>query len=59
LPTFVVMLILVSVVLSLVPEELILRYLGGGTIYLAVLSASALRSVMLMPRFIAFPLVYF
>jgi len=53
------MLILVSVVLSLVPEELILRYLGGGTIYLAVLSASALRSVMLMPRFIAFPLVYF
>lgn len=56
LPAFVVMLVLVSIALFLASDEFIIRYLGGDSVYLAMLSASAVGSVMLVPGFIAFPL---
>lgn len=56
LPAFAVMLVLVSVALFLIPDELITRYLGHESTFVAVLSASVLGSVALMPGFIAFPL---
>jgi uncharacterized membrane protein YraQ (UPF0718 family) len=56
LPAFLIMLILVSIVLFLIPDEVIIRYLGADAKYLAVLSAAVLGSITLMPGFIAFPL---
>jgi uncharacterized membrane protein YraQ (UPF0718 family) len=56
LPAFLIMLILVSVILFLIPDEVIIRYLGADAKYAAVLSAAALGSITLMPGFIAFPL---
>jgi uncharacterized membrane protein YraQ (UPF0718 family) len=56
LPAFLLMLILVSIVLFLIPDEVIIRYLGTDNRYLAVLSAAGLGSIILMPGFIAFPL---
>ena len=56
LPAFLVMLVLVSIVLYLVPEEFISSYLGGDNKYLSVLLASLIGSIILMPGFIAFPL---
>ena len=56
LPAFVIMLVLVSVVLYLVPDEVISKYLGVGNKFAGVLLASVLGSVTLMPGFIAFPL---
>ena len=53
---FLIMLILVSIVLFLVSDEVIAKYLGTNNKYLAVLLASVLGSVTLMPGFIAFPL---
>ena len=55
-PRFLIMLVLISVVLFLVSDEVIARYLGSDNKYFAVLSASVLGSVTLMPGFIAFPL---
>ena len=56
LPAFLVMLVLVSIVLFLVPDEVISHYLSGNNIYIGVLLASFLGSITLMPGFIAFPL---
>ena len=56
LPAFLVMLVFVSIVLYLVPEEFISSYLGGDNKYLSVLFASFIGSIILMPGFIAFPL---
>lgn len=56
LPRFVTMLILVSITLFLVSDELIATYLGSDNKYLAVFLAALLGSVTLMPGFIAFPL---
>jgi len=56
LPAFLIMLILVSVVLYLVPDELISQYLGSDNKFTAVALASLLGSVTIMPGFIAFPL---
>ncbi len=56
LPAFLTMLILVSVVLFLIPEELISTYLGGNNRYLGVLIGAVLGSAVLMPGFIAYPL---
>lgn len=56
LPAFLMMLILVSILLFLVPDEVIVRYLGADAKYAAVFSAAALGSITLMPGFIAFPL---
>ncbi|OGL65063.1 MAG: conserved protein, permease-related protein [Candidatus Tectomicrobia bacterium RIFCSPLOWO2_12_FULL_69_37] len=56
LPRFIPMLLLVAVVLYLVPERVIARYLGTGNLWAGVLFASLLGSVSVMPGFIAFPL---
>jgi len=56
LPAFLVMIILVSVVLYLVPDELISRFLGSDNKFTAVALASLLGSVTFMPGFITFPL---
>jgi len=56
LPAFLIMLILVSIVLFLVPDEVISDYLGSNNKFIGVLFASFLGSIALMPGFIAFPL---
>ncbi len=56
LPAFLIMLVLVSVVLFLVPDEFIHVYLGVENRYLATLLASILGSAIIMPGFISFPL---
>ena len=56
LPAFLTMLILVSVVLFLVPDNLISHYLGSDNILTGVLCGSLFGSITLMPGFIAFPL---
>ena len=56
LPAFLIMLILVSIVLFLVPDEVISDYLGSNNKFVGVLFASFLGSITLMPGFIAFPL---
>jgi uncharacterized membrane protein YraQ (UPF0718 family) len=50
------MLVLISVVLYLLPDELISRYLGSDNRFTAVALASLLGSVTFMPGFITFPL---
>ena len=56
LPAFIIMLILVSIVLFIVPDVVISKYLGVENKFAGVLSASFLGSITLMPGFIAFPL---
>ena len=56
LPAFLLMLILISVVLFLVPDELISDYLGSSNKFTGVLFASFFGSITLMPGFIVFPL---
>ncbi len=56
LPAFAAMLALISVVLYLVPDQAITKYLGGENHTATLLTASALGSVALMPGFIVFPL---
>ncbi len=56
LPAFLIMLILVSIVLFLIPDELISNYLGVENKVAGVLLASFLGSITLMPGFIAYPL---
>ena len=56
LPAFLIMLILVSVVLFLVPDDFIIEYLGTGNKITSVLFASLIGSAILMPGFIVFPL---
>ena len=56
LPAFLTMIILVSIALFLIPDKAISDYLGSNNKYIAVLSASLLGSVTLMPGFIVFPL---
>jgi len=55
-PAFITMMILISVVLFLVPDHIILRYLGNNELFTGVLLASLLGSITLMPGFIVFPL---
>jgi uncharacterized membrane protein YraQ (UPF0718 family) len=56
LPSFLTMLALVSVALALIPESVIVAYLGGRRVLPATLLASVLGSMTLMPGFVAFPL---
>ena len=56
LPAFLIMLVLTSIVLFLVPDEIISNYLGGENTIAGVLLASVIGSVTLMPGFIAYPL---
>ncbi len=56
LPAFLVMLVLISIVLFLIPDEMISRYLGTSNKSVGVLLAAILGSITLMPGFVAFPL---
>lgn len=56
LPPFLIMLVLVSVILFLVPDKVILNYLGIKNKFVGLIFASVLGSITLMPGFIAFPL---
>lgn len=56
LPAFLTMLVLVSLVLFLIPEELISTYLGRSNRLFGVLIGAVLGSLTLMPGFIAYPL---
>ena len=55
-PAFLTMTILVSIVLYIVPDEIISYYLGHENKSLGLLIAYTLGSISLMPGFIAFPL---
>jgi len=56
LPTFLTVLILVSVFLYLVPESMIKNYLGQSSGWQGLLIGSAIGSVALIPAFVAAPL---
>jgi len=56
LPAFLIMLVLISIVLFLVPDKVIVNYLGSDNKFIGVLLASLFGSIILMPGFIAFPL---
>jgi len=55
-PAFLTMIILVSVILFLVPDEIISVYLAGSNKFAGVILAASLGSVTIIPGFIAFPL---
>jgi uncharacterized membrane protein YraQ (UPF0718 family) len=56
LPAFLAMLMLVSIVLFLLPDKVIVKYLGSNNPGFGLLFASLLGSITIMPGFIAFPL---
>lgn len=56
LPAFLAMLVLVSIVLFLLPDKVIVEYLGNHNTGVSVFLASLLGSITIMPGFIAFPL---
>lgn len=56
LPVFLNVLIIVSFSLYLVPNELIVRYLGENTGFLGIFLASIIGAVALIPAFISYPL---
>lgn len=56
LPAFITMLVLVSVALFFVPDQVISAWLGNDNRYIGVLIASFFGSITLMPGFIAYPL---
>jgi uncharacterized membrane protein YraQ (UPF0718 family) len=56
LPLFLVMLVSISVILTLMPEQVISRALRDTNTYFSMVLASAIGSITIMPGFIAFPL---
>ena len=56
LPAFIVMLVIISIVLFLIPDETILNYLGNDDKFMGLILASLFGSITLMPGFVAFPL---
>ena len=56
LPAFLLMIVLISVVLYLIPDKAISRYLGSDNKFTAMALASLLGSITFMPGFITFPL---
>lgn len=56
IPAFVIMLILVSIVLFFVTDELISTYLVDSNRFFSMISASAIGAITLMPGFIVYPL---
>jgi len=55
-PAFLTMLIFVSFILFIFPDEVILNYLGHSSKSISVFMASFFGSITIMPGFIAFPL---
>ncbi len=56
LPSFIILLIMVSILLYVLPEHLIAKYLGIDNKWLAVFVSALLGSISVIPGFIAFPL---
>ncbi len=56
LPAFSIMLILVSITLYLIPDSMIVRFLGNNNKTAGTIIASLFGSITLMPGFIAYPL---
>ncbi|OGS21063.1 MAG: hypothetical protein A2252_03990 [Elusimicrobia bacterium RIFOXYA2_FULL_39_19] len=56
LPVLLNMLVFVSILLYLVPNELIIRWLGKGSGFYGITIAALLGSISMIPGFIAFPL---
>lgn len=56
LPPIISVLILVSIVLSLLPNELIIKYLGDEAGFSGYIFAALAGSIALIPGFIAYPL---
>ena len=56
LPTLILMLVLVSIVLYLIPEEKLAKYMGEGSGIIGWATAALFGSVALIPGFIAYPL---
>jgi len=56
LPILLLMLALVSIVLFLIPNETMVKYLGEGSGVKGWISAATVGSVALIPGFIAYPL---
>jgi uncharacterized membrane protein YraQ (UPF0718 family) len=56
IPVFITMLILVSIILFLIPDQLISNYLGNNDRFSSVILASLMGSITLMPGFTAFPI---
>jgi uncharacterized membrane protein YraQ (UPF0718 family) len=55
-PQFLIMLISISIVLYLLPEETIVKFLGNGNLITNTVLAAIIGSITMMPGFIAFPL---
>jgi uncharacterized membrane protein YraQ (UPF0718 family) len=55
-PSFLIMLIFVSVILYLLPQEKIIMYLNFGNHTVNVIMAALVGSITIMPGFVAFPL---
>lgn len=56
MPQFLLMLILISIVLYLLPGEVVGKYLGGDKLLINTIIAALIGSIAMMPGFIAFPL---
>ena len=56
LPIILVVIILISVILYFLPNEIIVRYLGKGAGSLSYTIAALIGSIALIPGFIAYPL---
>jgi uncharacterized membrane protein YraQ (UPF0718 family) len=56
LPLFLFMLVCISIILTLIPEQLISRALNKSNTAVGMLLASLIGSVTIIPGFIAFPL---
>ena len=56
LPILLLMLALVSIVLFLIPNEILVRYMGEGSGVKGWITAAGVGSVALIPGFIAYPL---
>lgn len=56
LPSFTKMLVAISVILYLIPESVISKYLGGSSIWGGTFLGSFFGSITILPGFVAFPL---
>jgi len=56
LPSFLMMLIAVSILLYFIPDHVIVEHLNGTSKWISFVSALLLGSVAVMPGFVAFPL---
>jgi uncharacterized membrane protein YraQ (UPF0718 family) len=56
LPAFLSMLVFVSLILSYIPDNLIIKFIGIDNKLIATILASIIGSITIMPGFVAFPL---